>query len=154
MILGIPSWLVIAGKKVRFPPSAKERSPSSTTVVNMVRSEGLLGAGRECLWKHWLVMRRSLAAGAKAADMAYFLMFAPGVTPLSGMVAAIGSRWTVEQCFEEAKGEVDLDQYGCDSFTDGIVTSPCACSLTAFSSSCEPKARQRGTGGEKTGRPF
>lgn len=111
MILGIPSWLVIAGKKVRFPPSAKERSPSSTTVVNMVRSEGLLGAGRECLWKHWLVMRRSLAAGAKAADMAYFLMFAPGVTPLSGMVAAIGSRWTVEQCFEEAKGEVDLDQY-------------------------------------------
>ena len=27
------------------------------------------------------------------------------------MAEAIGSRWTVEQCFEEAKGEVGLDQY-------------------------------------------
>lgn len=27
------------------------------------------------------------------------------------MVEAFGARWTVEQCFEEAKGEVGLDQY-------------------------------------------
>ena len=32
------------------------------------------------------------------------------------MVAAIGSRWTVEQCFEEAKGEVGLDEYEVRSF--------------------------------------
>jgi SRSO17 transposase len=27
------------------------------------------------------------------------------------MVEAFGIRWTVEQCFEEAKGEVGLDEY-------------------------------------------
>jgi SRSO17 transposase len=27
------------------------------------------------------------------------------------MVEAFGVRWTVEQCFEEAKGEVGLDEY-------------------------------------------
>ena len=27
------------------------------------------------------------------------------------MVEAFGGRWTVEQCFEEAKGEVGLDEY-------------------------------------------
>jgi len=32
------------------------------------------------------------------------------------MVSAIGSRWTVEQCFEEAKGEVGLDEYEVRSF--------------------------------------
>ena len=32
------------------------------------------------------------------------------------MVTAIGSRWTVEQCFEEGKGEVGLDEYEVRSF--------------------------------------
>ena len=27
------------------------------------------------------------------------------------MVEAFGTRWTVEQCFEEGKGEVGLDEY-------------------------------------------
>jgi SRSO17 transposase len=27
------------------------------------------------------------------------------------MVEAFGMRWTVEQCFEEGKGEVGLDEY-------------------------------------------
>jgi len=67
-------------------------------------------------WKHWLVLRRSLDEGSKPAEVAYFLVFAPGVTALSELVMAIGSRWTVEQCFEEAKGEVGLDEYEVRSF--------------------------------------
>ena len=43
--------------------------------------------------------------------MAYVLVFARTGTPLSDMVQAIGTRWTVEQCFEEAKGQVGLDEY-------------------------------------------
>lgn len=62
-------------------------------------------------WQHWLVIRRSIASGATPADMAYVLVFARTDTPLSDMVQAIGSRWTVEQCFEEAKGQVGLDEY-------------------------------------------
>jgi SRSO17 transposase len=67
-------------------------------------------------WKRWLVMRRSLTEGSKPAEVAYFLVCAPAQTPLSQIVVAIGSRWTVEQCFEEAKGEVGLDEYEVRSF--------------------------------------
>jgi SRSO17 transposase len=67
-------------------------------------------------WKHWVVIRRSLDAGVKPAEVAYFLIFAPADTTLSDLVSAIGSRWTVEQCFEEAKGEVGLDEYEVRSF--------------------------------------
>ncbi len=35
----------------------------------------------------------------------------PTSTSLEEMVEAFGARWTVEQCFEEAKGEVGLDEY-------------------------------------------
>ncbi len=67
-------------------------------------------------WKRWLIIRRSLTEGTEPADLAYFLVFAPSHTTLGEMVSAIGSRWTVEQCFEEAKGEVGLDEYEVRSF--------------------------------------
>lgn len=62
-------------------------------------------------WQWWLIIRRSLASGAKPADLAYMLVFAPRGTTLVEMVTVIGSRGTVEQCLEEAKGEVGLDEY-------------------------------------------
>jgi SRSO17 transposase len=67
-------------------------------------------------WKRWLVGRRSLDQSPKPAEAAYFLVFAPSTTVFSEIVRAIGSRWTVEQCFEEAKGEVGLDEYEVRSF--------------------------------------
>jgi SRSO17 transposase len=67
-------------------------------------------------WKHWLVVRRSLEHGEKPAQVAYFLLFAPESTALWEIVIASGSRWTVEQCFEEAKGEVGLDESEVRSF--------------------------------------
>jgi SRSO17 transposase len=57
-------------------------------------------------WQRWLLVRRSLDEGAKPAEMAYVLIFAPTGTTLEEMVEAFGERWTVEQCFEEGKGEV------------------------------------------------
>jgi len=62
-------------------------------------------------WQHWLLVRRSLDEGTKPAEMAYVLVFAPTDTSLEEMVEAFGARWTVEQCFEEGKGEVGLDEY-------------------------------------------
>jgi len=62
-------------------------------------------------WKQWLVVRRSLLEGEKPADRAYVLVFAPSSTTLAQMAVAIGTRWSVEQCFEEGKGEVGLDHY-------------------------------------------
>ncbi len=95
-------------------------------------------------WPHWLVIRRSIPSGAKPAAMAYVLVFARTGTTLADMVQAIGTRWTVEQCLEEAKGQVGLDEYEVRSRAgDGIVTSPCVCSRTPFSPCCAPRARQQ-----------
>src|SRR5262249_35722099 len=44
-------------------------------------------------------------------------VFAPRATAMHTVVPVAGSRWTIEQCFEEAKGEVGLDQYEVRSWT-------------------------------------
>ena len=62
-------------------------------------------------WERWVVIRRSIPAGAEAAELAYVLVCARTGTSLQKMVTVIGSRWTVEQCFEVGKGEVGLDEY-------------------------------------------
>lgn len=62
-------------------------------------------------WERWLVIRRSLTQGASPPDVAYVLVFARRGTTLEELVQVIGSRWTVEQCFEVGKGEVGLDEY-------------------------------------------
>lgn len=62
-------------------------------------------------WQRWLLIRRSLEEGADQAKIAYVLIFAPTGTSLEEMLEAYGTRWTVEQCLEEAKGEVGLDEY-------------------------------------------
>ncbi|MFE7235711.1 hypothetical protein ACWCRF_14255 [Streptomyces sp. NPDC002405] len=53
-------------------------------------------------------MRRSIA---DSAEIAYFLSHAPVRTVLAEAVAAVGARWSVEECFETAKNECGLDQY-------------------------------------------
>lgn len=59
-------------------------------------------------WRRWLVVRRSLSDPTERTG---YLVCAPETTPLATVVQVIGRRWTIEQCFEEAKGEVGLDQY-------------------------------------------
>jgi SRSO17 transposase len=56
----------------------------------------------------WLLVRRS---PSDPTDLAYYLAFAPADTPLEALMRVAASRWSVEQCFEEAKGETGLDQY-------------------------------------------
>jgi len=62
-------------------------------------------------WQRFLLIRRSLVLGEKPAERAYVLVFAPSGATLAEMATAIGTRWTVEQCFQEGKGEVGLDHY-------------------------------------------
>ena len=56
----------------------------------------------------WLVVRRSLS---DPTELAYFLSNAPADTPLLKLAQVAGSRYTIEQCFEEGKGETGLDEY-------------------------------------------
>jgi SRSO17 transposase len=50
-------------------------------------------------------------------ELAFFLTLAPAGTPLEMLVRIAGTRWTIEACFEAAKGEVGLDQYEVRSWT-------------------------------------
>ncbi len=63
---------------------------------------------REPGWEHWLLVRRSLT---DPEELAYDVCFTPAGTPLAELVRVAGTRWAIETCIEEAKGEVGLDQY-------------------------------------------
>ncbi|WP_448188103.1 IS701 family transposase [Azospirillum sp. sgz301742] len=65
-------------------------------------------------WSRGLLVRRSIAEPDK---LTYYLTFAPEGTPLPTLVRIAGTRWTVESCFEAAKGEVGLDQYEVRTWT-------------------------------------
>ena len=63
---------------------------------------------REPCKGYWLLARRSIA---KPEELAYYVCFGPAETSLKELVRVAGVRWSIEECFEEAKGQVGLDQY-------------------------------------------
>jgi hypothetical protein len=56
----------------------------------------------------WLLARRALS---DPSELAYYLAHAPEGTPLATLARVAATRYTVEQCIEEAKGEAGLDPY-------------------------------------------
>jgi len=56
----------------------------------------------------WLLVRRSVS---DPTEVACYLSNAPVDTPLLKLAQVAATRYTIEQCFEEAKGEVGLDEY-------------------------------------------
>ncbi len=56
----------------------------------------------------WLLARRSLS---DPTEIAHYLSKAPADTPLEKLAQVASTRYTVEQCIEEAKGETGLDDY-------------------------------------------
>ena len=56
----------------------------------------------------WVLIRRSLA---DRSQRAYYRVYGPATTTLAEVVRVTGSRWKIEEGYEQAKGEVGLDQY-------------------------------------------
>ena len=56
----------------------------------------------------WLLARRSVS---DPEEVAYYLSNAPVETSLLELAQVASTRYTVEQCIEEAKGETGLDEY-------------------------------------------
>ena len=56
----------------------------------------------------WLLARRLPSTPDK---LSYYLAYAPPKTSLEMLVRVASTRYTVEQCIEEAKGETGLDEY-------------------------------------------
>ena len=65
-------------------------------------------------WKRWLLVRRSIS---DPSDLTGYIAFARAHTVLSDLVRVAGTRWTVEESIQTAKGEVGLDHYEVRSFT-------------------------------------
>lgn len=57
----------------------------------------------------WLIGERPLPG--HAGDPKYFFSSLPAQTPLQRLVELAHSRWTIEQFYEDAKGECGLDEY-------------------------------------------
>ena len=55
---------------------------------------------------HWMLARRSVA---NPEELAYYVCYGPAGTALEELVRVAGRRRTIEECFEEAKGQVGLD---------------------------------------------
>src|SRR4051812_24553813 len=65
-------------------------------------------------WRKALLIRRALE---KPDELTFYLTLAPEGTELATLVEVAGTRWTIEACFEAAKGEVGLDEYEVRSWT-------------------------------------
>jgi len=61
-----------------------------------------------------LLVRRCLK---DPKELAYYFTHAPKRTSLAKLVRVAGSRWAIEECFEQAKQETGLDEYEVRSWT-------------------------------------
>jgi SRSO17 transposase len=64
-------------------------------------------------WKRRLLVRRTIS---DPSEVTGYIAFARAHTPLSELVRVAGTRWTVEESIQCAKGEVGLDHYEVRSF--------------------------------------
>jgi SRSO17 transposase len=65
-------------------------------------------------WKRWLLVRRSIS---DPSEVTGYIVFARAHTTLTELVLLAGTRWTVEESIQCAKGEVGLDHYEVRSWT-------------------------------------
>jgi SRSO17 transposase len=103
---------------------------------------------------YWLLLRRSLT---EPADVAYYVCCGPAATPLRELVRVAGVRWTIEDAFEAAKGEVGLDQYEVRRWTGWYRHITLALLAHAYLTMVRARTRtdsgqKRGRGGEHAGR--
>ena len=60
-----------------------------------------------------LLIRRNLAT----RELAFYLCWSPTAVPLAELVRVAGTRWSVEESFQAAKGQVGLDHYQVRNWT-------------------------------------
>jgi SRSO17 transposase len=56
----------------------------------------------------WLLIRRSIA---KPDELAFYFAYGPHDTTFAELVRIAGTRWAIEECFQQAKTETGLDHY-------------------------------------------
>jgi len=64
-------------------------------------------------WNRYLLIRRNIS---DPSELRAFICFCPDSTSINKLAEVAGSRWVIEQSFEESKGEVGLDHYEVRSY--------------------------------------
>ena len=57
----------------------------------------------------WLIVARNVLTG----ELKYFVSNAPAGTPLEELLRVAFSRWHIERCFQDEKGQLGLDHFEC-----------------------------------------
>lgn len=95
-------------------------------------------------WERWALGRRAIN---DPEERVHYLAFVPVGTALEDVVRVAGQRWTIEQAFEEAKGEVGLDEYEVRSWTGWYRHITLALLAHAFLASIRAATGQERKGG-------
>lgn len=88
----------------------------------------------------WLLVRRSLT---DPDDLAFYLCAGPDGTTIDTLVRVAGTRWAIETCFKDAKGETGLDHYQVrryDGWYRHITLSMLAYAYLTVTAAADPKA--------------
>lgn len=64
--------------------------------------------------EYWLLARRSLS---DPTEIAYYLCYGPRRVSLAELARIAGTRWSIEETFQTAKGQTGLDQYQVRQYT-------------------------------------
>ena len=98
---------------------------------------------------YWLLARRSLA---NPGELAYYVCYGPAGTTLEELARVAGTRWAIEECFEEAKGQVGLDQYEVRRWDGWYRYITLAILAHAYLSVIKHQAKEQGEKGATTAR--
>jgi SRSO17 transposase len=108
---GMPAQVAVSGLAARVPAEGWQRYSCSEGVQGPRLYDWAYLPLRPALrtgWGHALLVRRHLV---RTEEVAYYLVYAPVDWPLQEVVRAAGARWTIEEMFKLAKGQVGLGHY-------------------------------------------
>jgi SRSO17 transposase len=94
----------------------------------------------------WLLARQSVS---QPDEIAYYLASAPRTVKVQQLAAVAGTRYTVEQCIEEAKGETGFDHYEVRTWPSWSRHITLTMLAHAWLADCRRRAGRDGQPGEK-----
>ena len=92
-----PGLAADLGRCRRARPARATTGPGSRSALGWAPGRG-----------HWLLARRSIT---DPTEIAYYICYGPRRASLVDLAWIAGSRWRVEECFQQAKNEAGLDHY-------------------------------------------
>jgi SRSO17 transposase len=108
---GTPGQTTVAALLATRPPTGWERLSCGAGAQGPRVYDWAWIAVRPALrtgWVHRVLFRRH---PDRPAEVAYYLVYAPADTSLAEAVRVAGARWSIDDLFKLAKGQVGLDHY-------------------------------------------